>query len=159
LATVRAAEPEVVILVSERSTRASVELANALFGEGSTRLADRLHIEIEEEANGLRFSTRATDKTLGLDIRALANVPAAMVNRQTRDPLSLSIRFLNGLYANTPYQLADRFDYQTVPTSGNLTFQALGNELRLPAGNLRILGIRTDLTVRRWREEFIKLGS
>jgi len=166
-------------LDNERSTDDSVALINALWGDGSSRKASSLMIDVkevtpEEEADAdddgratgpfVRFSGRVENEAIGLVFAAHAVVPAdittAVRNNLTRAPDGRPepFRFVNGAarppMLNAAILQVVNDDRVTLSSDGHLKIEVPKGELRLPEGTLPILGVGPTVTILRTRENF-----
>jgi hypothetical protein len=150
---------ETVLLANEQSNAASVANANAIFGEGTTRLAE-VESEIEEESGLLQLNFDVTDEDIGLKLKVRARVSALNMTRVALDPNSTPFRALNGTVAANSFFQTMRYDNVSLSTAaGNprVDVPGSGDVLRLPGGNLSILNVGAAMTFQRWRENYTKL--
>jgi hypothetical protein len=153
---------ELLSLANVSSDAGVVDASNSFSGPGSTRLGD-VQVEIDEkteeaDANGtqrqLRVKFEVEDETIGLDVKAEADGPAAINVRNHGDPFGFLLRPLTGTFANPAQRTATQGDVVTF--AGNPRLLAEGGQLALPGGRLTILEIGNTVTFTRWFETFIR---
>jgi hypothetical protein len=173
-----------LVLDSERSNDASVNLTNGIFGAGSTHRASRLDVKIDQESEDatIRFNARVKNRKIGLNVEVEVEVPSAIVgsSRTSSTTAAAPYQFLNGdtrpVTTNRRFDLAASYDFITVPTE-NIRITAHADRdgdddddghhrrrggrhmLGLPEGSVTILGVDATGTnqLRRWLELIIKL--
>jgi hypothetical protein len=150
---------ETVLLANEQSDSTSVANANALFGEGTTRLA-QVEAEIVEQDDLLDLNFDVTDEDLGLKLKVRATASAVNMTRVGQDPILTPFRAVNGTIAANSFFGANRYDNKSVPiTSSNPRIEVPGMRLRLPGGDVSILNLGTAMTFQRWRDNYFKLEN
>lgn len=133
-----------------------VDALNAVFGQGSARLA-KVKMKVVEKDGTIRFDFDVKDKDLGFNVEAGAESPVTINTRTKSDPIGIALRAFSGYTANRPLRAASISDFLAVPTaSANATFQTPDGLLHFPAGNLRILGLGSSITFSRNVEFVIK---
>jgi len=151
------ARNETVLLANEQSDPASVTSANAMFGEGTTRLAE-VEARIDEKNGWLRLKFEGRDKDLRLKLKLEATVSAAAMTKVRQDPVATPFRALNGTTAASSFFLANEFDTVTVTINeDNFRMDAPHDVLHLPGGDLTLVGMGPAMTLQRWRDIYFKL--
>jgi hypothetical protein len=146
------ARNETVLLANEQSDPASVTSANAMFGEGTTRLAE-VEARIDEKNGWLRLKFEGRDKDLRLKLKLEATVSAAAMTKVRQDPVATPFRALNGTTAASSFFLANEFDTVTVTINeDNFRMDAPHDVLHLPGGDLTLVGMGPAMTLQRWRD-------
>ena len=157
--------PEGLLLAIEFSDESQVNCFNAVFGPGSSRVAN-VETEIREKRGQLQMKFDVRDPEIGLRVQVQADGPAAIVDRGRADPAG-PLRSVNGgISASSAFTAGQQFDFLLVPrTPDNLTLKVgyrhqrwddRGNgdngddekvdrngrgRLRLPGGSLQIMGV------------------
>jgi len=147
---------ELLNLANWFSEASSVSCFNAVFGPGSSRVAD-VETEIRENRGQLQMKFDVKDTAIGFRVQVQAEGPAAIVTRGHADPAGNPLRGLNeGIFANPAVRFSTHFDALAVPiTPANLHLNALmGGQLNLPGGSLPIVGVGTAFTFFRNFEGF-----
>jgi len=113
---------ELLALAIEFSDASQVNCLNAVYGDGSSHVAD-VETEIRERAGQLQMKFDVRDRKIGLHVTVQAEGPAAIVNRGMADPAGVPLRGLNaGIAANGALNFAQQFDALVVPvTAANIT--------------------------------------
>jgi hypothetical protein len=154
---------ELLILAAEDSTTSAADAFNAVFGPGSSRVAN-VKAEIEETAGTLEVKFDVEDESIGLDINVKAKGPAAIDARGHGDPAGAPIRGLNnGVSANAAYWFGFMNDFRSVPiTSTNFSFRMGPGRyddgvLGLPGGAVDVVGVGPNFTFLRWHDNHYQL--
>jgi hypothetical protein len=154
---------ELLFLVYEDSTTQAADAFNAVFGPGSSRVAE-VKAEIEETDGTLEVKFDVRDESIGLDIHVKAKGPAAIDTRGHGDPAGAPSRGLNnGASANAAYWFGFMNDFRSVPiTSTNFSLRIgpgpnSDGVLRLPAGALDVVGVGPNFTFLRWHDNHYQL--
>lgn len=155
--------PELLALAEEESTTSVVDAFNAVFGPGSSRLAE-VKAEIEEEAGTLQVKFDVEDESIGLDINVTASGPAAIEARGHGDPAGAPFRGLNnGASANAPYWFGFMNDFRPVPITSTNFFLGIGpgrygeGVLGLPGGAVDVVGVAANFAFLRWHDNHYQL--
>jgi hypothetical protein len=151
------ARNETLLLANEQNDPVSVTNTNALFGEGTTRLAD-VTARIDEKNGLLYFKFDAKDNDIGLKLKIQAIASAAGMTRVNQDPAAVPFRAVNGTTAANAFFGTNRYDNVTAMiTDDNFKLDVPNDTLGLPGGNLRIVSVGSTIAIHRWRENFFKL--
>jgi hypothetical protein len=149
--------PELLILAAEFSDASLVNGWRAVFGPGSSRLAD-VEVEIKEKGEQLQLKFDVEDEAIGLSVKVQAEGPAAITRRTHSDPFDLPLRPLNdGIFANPAHRSSNMGDVQIV--EANLELHAAGGQLRLPGGVLTIAGLAPNVAFVRAFESLFRPES
>jgi hypothetical protein len=153
------ARNESVLLVNEQNDSTSVANANALFGNGTTRLAD-VEALIQKKGDSIRFRFEAADKDLGLRLKLQAMFPPVASAVVAQDPVPTPFRALNGTAAGNSFLSSTRYDVTTTTiTEDNFLLDVPQDTLRLPGGDLTIVGVGPTVSLQRWRDNYFKLDG
>jgi hypothetical protein len=151
------ARNETVLLANEQNDSVSVANTNALFGEGTTRLAE-VTTRIDEKKGVLHFKFDAKDNDIGLKLKLQAIASVAGMTRVSQDPAAVPFRAVNGTTAANAFLGTNRYDNVAVTiTDDNFSLDVPNDTLGLPGGDLTIVSVGPTMTVQRWRENFYKL--
>jgi hypothetical protein len=153
------ARNETLLLANEQNDPVSVANTNALFGEGTTRLAG-VTTRVDEKNGLLYFKFDAKDNDIGLKLKIQAIASAAGMTRVNQDPAAVPFRAVNGTTAASAFFGTNRYDNKAVTiTDQNFNLDVPNDTFGLPGGNLTIVSVGSTMTVQRWRENFFKLES
>jgi len=135
------ARNETILLANEQSDPISVTNTNALFGQGTTRLAE-VTTRIDERNGLLYFKFDAKDYDIGLKVKLQAIAPGAGMTRVNQDPAVSPFRAVNGTTAANAFFGTNRFDILTLTiTDDNFNLDVPNDTLRLPGGDLAIVSV------------------
>jgi hypothetical protein len=133
--------PEMVQLAIEVGTPEQVEIANAFYGPGVTRLAE-IEEEVETEGIVTRFRLKVKDHALGLNLQAEAFCPYPINLRTKTDPDLRIWRFTAGKTTGPSFRQASQSDYRLVTLAeARAKVEAKDGFLHLPGGSVRLLGL------------------
>lgn len=149
---------ESVLLANEQNNPASVANANTLFGEGTARVAE-VKALIEEKEDSFRFRFEVADKALRLRLKLQAIAPSAVPSVAMQDPVPTPFRALNANVAGNSFVAANRYDATTVAITEDNFRLDVPDELRLPGGELTLVGLGATMSVQRWRDNYFKLDG
>lgn len=149
---------ELLFLTAEDSTASAADAFNAVFGPGSSRLAE-VETEIEEKSGMLEVKFGVKDAPIGLEVNVQAQGPAAIDTRGHGDPAGAPARGLNnGASANASYWFAFMNDFRPVPiTSSNFSLRIGPGRygdgvLGLPGGAVDVVGVGPNFAFLRWHD-------
>ncbi|HVF68304.1 MAG TPA: hypothetical protein VM914_11600 [Pyrinomonadaceae bacterium] len=129
---------------------------NDSFGPGAARQAN-VKVDISEKDGTLRMKFDVHDAASGFKVKAQAESTVDINTRSISDPIGLPFRTLGGLTPNEAFRGASQSDTLSVPATAALAqVDAPAGRLRLPGGDVTILGLGANVSFSRNVEFFLK---
>lgn len=129
---------------------------NDSFGPNAARQAN-VKVDISEKDGTLRLKFDVHDPASGFKVKAQAESTVNINTRSVSDPIGLPFRTLGGLTPNEAFRGASQSDTLSVPAAAaNAQVDAPAGRLRLPGGDVTILGLGANVSFSRNVEFFLK---
>jgi hypothetical protein len=129
---------------------------NDSFGPNAARRAN-VKVDISEKDATLRLKFDVHDPVSGFKVKAQAESPVNINTRSVGDPIGLPFRTLGGLTPNDAFRGASQSDTLSVAAAAaGAQVDAPAGRLRLPGGDVTILGLGANVSFSRNVEFFLK---
>jgi hypothetical protein len=148
--------PRQEIVFPSFEASSDVDRLNAAFGPGSARLA-KVNASVSDKKGVKTFKFKITDKELGFELIAEAEIPGNIPNRVMSDPVGLPFRTFNGFEPNNAFWAASQADAAVVPVAETkLLLYAPNDRIVFPTGAVTIKGVGANITFNRNLEFILK---
>ena len=150
------ATPRQEIVFPSFEASSDVDQLNGAFGPGSARLA-KVNASVIDKKGVKTFEFKVTDKALGFEVIAEAQVPGNIPNRVVSDPVGLPFRTFNGFEPNKAFWAASQADAVTVPAADTKILLYVPNsQFTFPTGKVSLVRLGANITFNRNLEFILK---